>query len=656
MTVSESVRGSVANTSLLMVGAGGIGCELLKNLVLTGFKNIQMIDLDTIDISNLNRQFLFHREHVKRSKAIVAKESALSFVPDANITAHHDTIMNPDYNASYFQQFDIVLNALDNKAARNHVNRMCLAADVPLIESGTAGYLGQVTVIKKGDTECYECQPKPAQKTYPGCTIRNTPSEPVHCIVWAKHLFNQLFGEYDADDEVSPDTEDPELAGEAGEKAVQQKTNGSASASSSSNIERVSTREWAKEIDYDAEKLFTKFFNHDIKYLLSMDKLWQKRTPPTPLNWNNLANETNQQVQQEAAIPDKRIWSMEECGQQFQLCVTKLKERLKASDEPLCWDKDDASAMDFVAATSNIRSHIFHIQEKSRFDIKSISGNIIPAIASTNAIIAGLMVTEAIKILQGRMDECRTVFLNKQVKTRNRLITECRLERPNPKCYVCALKPEVTVYLDTAKFTIRQLQEKIFKEKLGMISPDVEIDDGKGSVLISSEEGETEDNLDKLLSDFKITDGSRLKGDDFLQNFELVVTIRQKADIEAPDIFLMEGELPVAAPADDEKPASAATTTTAAADGTGTGGTQSVVIEDDAGTIENGSSSRKRRLSADGSSELSKRSKSESNGVDITSVTICDDDDVDEPTSKKMAAASVTDTNSVESDDDIIML
>lgn len=111
-------------------------------------------------------------------------------------------------------------------AARNHVNRMCLAADIPLIESGTAGYLGQVTVIKKvevmpvvvaftyvfytgswqqlsrlkrccsvficvlqGMTECYECQPKPTQKTFPGCTIRNTPSEPIHCIVWAKYLF-----------------------------------------------------------------------------------------------------------------------------------------------------------------------------------------------------------------------------------------------------------------------------------------------------------------------------------------------------------------------------------------------------------------------------------------------------------------------------------
>jgi len=64
-----------------------------------------------------------------------------------------------------------------------------VAAARPLIESGTAGYLGQVTVIARGQSECYDCQPKPVQRTYPGCTIRNTPSEPVHCIVWAKHLF-----------------------------------------------------------------------------------------------------------------------------------------------------------------------------------------------------------------------------------------------------------------------------------------------------------------------------------------------------------------------------------------------------------------------------------------------------------------------------------
>lgn len=98
-------------------------------------------------------------------------------------------VCRPDYGLSFFKRFTVVLNALDNRAARNHVNRMCLAADIPLIESGTAGYEGQVELIKKGLSQCYECTPKAAQKTYPGCTIRNTPSEPIHCIVWAKHLF-----------------------------------------------------------------------------------------------------------------------------------------------------------------------------------------------------------------------------------------------------------------------------------------------------------------------------------------------------------------------------------------------------------------------------------------------------------------------------------
>ena len=62
----------------------------------------------------------------------------------------------------------------------------------------------------QGLSECYECKPPPATKTFPGCTIRNTPSQPIHCIVWAKHLFCQLFGEPDADNDVSPETEDPQ--------------------------------------------------------------------------------------------------------------------------------------------------------------------------------------------------------------------------------------------------------------------------------------------------------------------------------------------------------------------------------------------------------------------------------------------------------------
>ena len=123
-----------------------------------------------------------------------------------------DSIMNPKYSVEFFKQFTMVINALDNRAARSHVNRMCLSADVPLFESGTEGYLGQVTLISKGISACYECEGlHQVQRTYASCTIRNTPSQPIHCIVWGKHLFAQLFGEMDPDNDVSPDFNDPEL-------------------------------------------------------------------------------------------------------------------------------------------------------------------------------------------------------------------------------------------------------------------------------------------------------------------------------------------------------------------------------------------------------------------------------------------------------------
>lgn len=116
----------------------------------------------------------------------VAKETAQRFNPNAQIVAHHANIKDAEFTVSWFRGFAIVFNALDNLDARRHVNKMCLAADVPLIESGTAGFNGQVQVIKKGVTACYDCTPKETPKTFPVCTIRSTPSQPIHCIVWGK--------------------------------------------------------------------------------------------------------------------------------------------------------------------------------------------------------------------------------------------------------------------------------------------------------------------------------------------------------------------------------------------------------------------------------------------------------------------------------------
>ena len=125
----------------------------------------------------------------------MARESVLRFRPNARIVAHFDNVKSEAFNVEFFRRFDVVLNGLDNLDARRHVNRMCLAAGVPLVESGTAGYLGQVTVHVKDVTQCFECEPKAVPKTFPVCTIRNTPEKPIHCIVWAKDmLFSTLFG------------------------------------------------------------------------------------------------------------------------------------------------------------------------------------------------------------------------------------------------------------------------------------------------------------------------------------------------------------------------------------------------------------------------------------------------------------------------------
>ncbi|XP_060556488.1 NEDD8-activating enzyme E1 catalytic subunit-like [Ruditapes philippinarum] len=195
---------------LLIIGAGGLGCELLKDLALLGFKNIDIIDMDTIDVSNLNRQFLFRAKDVGRPKAEVAADFINTRIPGANVTPHYAKIQ--DYDESFYRGFHIVVCGLDSIVARRWINGMLVSmlqyedgelqqeSLIPMVDGGTEGFKGNARVILPGMTACVECTLDlyPPQVNFPLCTIAHTPRLPEHCIEYVRILLwpkEEPFGE-----------------------------------------------------------------------------------------------------------------------------------------------------------------------------------------------------------------------------------------------------------------------------------------------------------------------------------------------------------------------------------------------------------------------------------------------------------------------------
>ncbi|KAJ2613070.1 E1 ubiquitin-activating protein uba2 [Coemansia sp. RSA 1365] len=497
----EETATRVSSARLLVVGAGGIGCELLKDLSMTGFQHIHAIDLDTIDLSNLNRQFLFQRKHIKRPKAEVAIKAIKEFNSGIDATATQANIKEPDYDVDWFSGFDLVLNALDNLDARRHVNTMCLAAHVPLIESGTAGYLGQVTVISGGKTECFECQPKAAErKTYPVCTIRSTPSAPIHCIVWAKdYLFAQLFGERvdEAEDDQGMDAE------EKAENMEELKQLREESRALSRLTEAMGTSGFPKVV-------FEKVFTEDIGRLLSMKDMWEHRRPPTKLDFVALQKQVSAEF--DPAHPDDQsILPVEDSCALFVYAANRLADRIldqqkQGGQRFLSFDKDDEDALNFVAATANLRSQAFGIEQKSIFAIKAMAGNIIPAIATTNAIVAGMMVMQAIMVLSQRMAECHTAYVSYNSK-RARSIVKEPLATPNPRCPICRRRYLTLRVADCSQTTLGDVLAHV--ASLNGTDLDLQLGDDiavvEGSRILY--DPDFEDNLGKTLKSLGIIPG-----------------------------------------------------------------------------------------------------------------------------------------------------
>ncbi|CAO3570103.1 unnamed protein product [Mortierella alpina] len=152
--------------------------------------------MDTIDVSNLNRQFLFRRADVGKPKAVTAAEFINKRVQGVTVTPHYCKIQDKDED--FYQEFALVICGLDSIEARRWINATLVGMRdeddpdtlKPLIDGGTEGFKGQARVILPGITSCYECSMDMLSKPtgFPLCTIANTPRLPEHCIEWASVL------------------------------------------------------------------------------------------------------------------------------------------------------------------------------------------------------------------------------------------------------------------------------------------------------------------------------------------------------------------------------------------------------------------------------------------------------------------------------------
>lgn len=445
-----------------VVGAGAIGCELLKNFAMMGIGaseggQVTVTDMDLIEKSNLNRQFLFRPSDVQRPKSVCAAKAVRRMNPAINVVAHENRVGQETervYDDAFFESLDGVANALDNVDARIYMDRRCVYYRKPLLESGTLGTKGNTQVVVPFLTESYSSSQDPPEKSIPICTLKNFPNAIEHTLQWARDSFEGLFRQ--AAENAAQYLAEPSFVERTLKLPGVQPLEVLESVKHALVDQRPSSFEdcvaWARcywQEQY-SDQIRQLLFNFPPDQLTSSGQpFWSgPKRCPTPLTFSvddplhidyilaaaNLKAEVYgipQNRDRDAivnmvehvevpefvpksgvkiAVTDAQMQVSNGAGSVDHDQISQLRNELPSRDElkgltitPLEFEKDDDTNlhMDFIVAASNLRAANYNIPPADRLKSKLIAGKIIPAIATTTSVVAGLVCLELYKLAQG---------------------------------------------------------------------------------------------------------------------------------------------------------------------------------------------------------------------------------------------------------------
>lgn len=205
MVLGKSVQQKLVGANTFLVGAGAIGCEMLKNWAMMGIstapagsgKGVTYVtDMDQIERSNLSRQFLFRNTNIGHLKSATAVAAVKTMNPAFQGVAYDKKVGSETetfYGDDFFDGLDIVCAALDNVDARLYLDQRCLLYHKPMFESGTLGAKGHTQVVIPRFTEHYGASRDPPEKSIPLCTLKSFPNRIEHTLQWAREYFEEIY-------------------------------------------------------------------------------------------------------------------------------------------------------------------------------------------------------------------------------------------------------------------------------------------------------------------------------------------------------------------------------------------------------------------------------------------------------------------------------